>query len=84
MLVYRLMYAQQLVEVGLPFLRHPELANIPKAINKRLSKISSDEASFQGAVPVYQETLTKSGYQHKLQFQQPLTAQSTNKKRKRK
>jgi hypothetical protein len=31
--------------------------NIPKSINIRLSSISSNEASFNEAVPAYQETL---------------------------
>ena len=50
---------------------HPPkiIENIPAAINKRLSEISSDEdptRGFQRAVPLYQEALAKSGYQHKL------------------
>ena len=43
---------------------HPPkiIENIPAAINKRLSEISSDEDSFQHAVLLYQEALAKSGY----------------------
>ena len=65
---------------------HPPkiLDNIPAAINKRLSEISSDEDSFQRAVPLYQEALTKRGYQHKLKYQQPLTSQNTINSRSRK
>ena len=65
---------------------HPPkvLENIPAAINKRLSEISSDEDSFQRAVPLYQEALTKSGYQHKLKYQQPPTSQNTINSRSRK
>ena len=51
---------------------------------KILSKISSDEDSFQRAVPLYQEALTKSGYQHKLKYQQPPTSQNTINSRSRK
>ena len=45
---------------------HPPkmLENIPLAINKRLCEISSNEDSFQSAAPLYQEALSKSGYQH--------------------
>jgi hypothetical protein len=32
---------------------------------------------FSVAVPLYQEALTKSGYQHKLKYQQPPTPQNT-------
>jgi hypothetical protein len=65
---------------------HPPkiLDNIPAAINKRLSEISSDEDSFQRAMPLYQEALTKSGYQHKLKYQQPPTSQNTVNSRSRK
>ena len=49
---------------------HPPsiLRNIPEAINKRLSNISSDKASFDSAIPPYQEALKKSGYAHTLNF----------------
>lgn len=49
---------------------HPPsiLHNIPEAINKRLSNISSDKASFDSAIPPYQEALKKSGYAHTLNF----------------
>ena len=65
---------------------HPPkiIENIPAAINKRLSEISSDEDSFQHAVPLYQEALAKSGYQHKLKFQQSPTSQKPNNTRGRK
>ena len=44
------------------------LRSIPKAINKRLSNISSDKHSFDLAVPPYQEALRKSGYDYKLNY----------------
>ena len=50
---------------------HPPgiLRNIPKNINDRLSKLSSSEAVFEAAIPVYKESLERSGYAHKLKFQ---------------
>jgi len=51
---------------------HPPsiISNIPKAINKRLSLLSSSEDMFNSVVPVYQEALKKAGYCHKLEYQQ--------------
>jgi hypothetical protein len=57
------------------------LKNIPAAVNKRLSSISSNEAVFNAAAPPYQEALAASGYVHKLQFE-PETNPS-NRKRNR-
>ena len=53
---------------------HPPgiLRNIPLSINKRLTEISSDEASFQHASQQYQEALQNSGYKHQLKYQHPL------------
>jgi hypothetical protein len=42
--------------------------NIPLAVNRRLSAISSTEAIFNQAAKPYQEALDKSGYRHKLEF----------------
>ena len=53
------------------------IENIPKCINKRLSKISIDEDSFSEAAPLYQKALNESGYNHKLAFSVPM-AQSPN------
>ena len=52
---------------------HPPniIRNIPAAINRRLSSISSDQAVFNEAAPQYQEALRKSGYMHKLEFKPP-------------
>ena len=44
------------------------LRSIPKAINNRLSNISSDKQSFDSAIPPYQEALQKSGYDCKLDY----------------
>ena len=42
--------------------------NIPLAVNKRLSDLSSSEEMFFSVKPIYQEALLKSGYNHKLEF----------------
>ena len=46
----------------------PILRNVPAAINRRLSNISSDKRSFDTAAPPYQEALRKSGYNYNLNF----------------
>ena len=46
----------------------PILLNLPSAINRRLSNISSDKCSFDSAAPPYQEALKKSGYSYTLNF----------------
>ena len=47
---------------------HPQsiTRNIPAGINKRLSTLSSDKASFDQATPPYQETLNENGYNYTL------------------
>ena len=66
---------------------HPPgiIKNIPVAVNKRLSEISSDEESFNRAAPLYQEALDKSGHNHQLKFSPPdqLDPEATNLRRKR-
>ena len=49
---------------------HPKkiLQNVPLAVNERLNRISSNQAVFSEAAPVYQEALYKSGYSHKLSY----------------
>ena len=42
--------------------------NIPEAINKRLTALSSDEQTFSSISQIYQEALKKSGYDCKLTF----------------
>ena len=44
------------------------LRSVPEAINKRLSNILSDKNAFDSAVPPFQESLQKSGYSYKLQY----------------
>ena len=65
---------------------HPPriIKNIPEAINKILSEISSDEEAFKEAAPPYQEALQKSGYSYTLKFTPPQQSpESTTNKRKR-
>ena len=57
--------------------------NIPAGVNKRLSSISSDENMFKMAAPLYQEALTKSGYDFQLKFD-PTAAEPRNKSKNRK
>jgi hypothetical protein len=57
--------------------------NIPAGVNKRLSSISSDENMFKMAAPLYQEALTKSGYNFELKFD-PKAAEPSKKNRVRK
>jgi hypothetical protein len=61
---------------------HPQnvLENIPAAVNRRLSAISSNEEMFWTAAPLYQEALAKSGYNYKLSYDAP--AESPAKKKR--
>ena len=42
--------------------------NIPLAVNRRLSSISSTKEIFDSAAPIYQAELSRAGYNHKLEF----------------
>ncbi len=63
---------------------HPPsiIKNIPEGVNKRLSRISSNEAMFERAKPVYQESLNKSGYNYHLKYD-PEAKSDKNNSRKR-
>ena len=59
---------------------HPPtiLRRIPETINQRLSKISSNQKSFDSSAHPYQEALRKSGYDHNLRYDpQPTRARRT-------
>ena len=58
-------------------------ANVPLAINKRLTEISSDEESFRHASQTYQTALDKSRYEHQLKFKHPLNTTTNTTKRNR-
>ena len=58
--------------------------NIPEAINKRLSALSSDEKTFASITPIYQEALKKSGYDYKLNFKPTDQNKKPNSRKRRK
>ena len=51
--------------------------NIPESINRWLSSISSNEASFNEAIPAYQQALDNSGYNYRLKYN-PLQKDTNN------
>ena len=65
---------------------HPPsvLKNIPASVNKRLSTISSDEKMFKTAVPLYQESINRSGYKYTLKFDPKASDPPTKKKSRKK
>ena len=50
---------------------HPPsiIKQLPLSVERRLSKLSSNEKIFNDSIPIYQEVLVKSGYSHKLTYQ---------------
>ena len=58
----------------------PILKNIPDAINKRLSEISSDRQCFDNSKAVYQEALNKSGYNYNLSYNEPRNEKQQSRK----
>ena len=65
---------------------HPPsiLKNIPLAVNKRLSEISSNEEIFNNAAPMYQKALKDSGHNFNLKFNKEDTFKPNGGKKKRK
>ena len=63
---------------------HPPafLKNIPLAVNRRLSKISSSKEIFEAAAPLYQNGLEKAGYSHKLEFAEIIPEPKRKRKKK--
>ena len=59
---------------------HHVIKQIPKSVNKRLNNISCDKEHFDKAKVEYEEALSKSGHNHKLEY----IEQTTPKKKKRK
>ena len=61
---------------------HPQkiLDNIPKSVNLRLSKISSDRDVFESSKGPYQEALKNSGYDHLLEYDPPVNTEPKQKK----
>ena len=60
----------------------PVIGNIPKAVNKRLSAISSSDAKFSKHKEIYQQALTSSGYKHNLTYSRE-TGEGAEKRRKK-
>ena len=62
---------------------HPPITtkNTPAGINKRLSSLSSDKASFDKAAPPYQKALDEGGYQYTLHYEPTTTAKRKNRQR---
>ena len=54
---------------------HPPqiIRNLPTAISKRVSGISSDQDVFSAAAPLYNDALAASGYQEKIEFTETKT-----------
>ena len=45
------------------------IKQLPLSVERRLSKLSSNEKIFNDSIPIYQEALIKAGYNHKLTYQ---------------
>ena len=62
---------------------HPPITtkNIPAGINRRLSSLSSDKASFDQAAPPYQKALDESGYHYTLQYEPTKASKRKNRQR---
>ena len=62
---------------------HPPITtkNIPAGINKRLSSLSSDKASFDQAAPSYQKALDESGYSYTLHYEPTTPNKRKNRQR---
>ena len=62
---------------------HPPITtkNIPAGINRRLSSLSSDKASFDQAAPPYQKALDESGYHYTLQYEPAKASKRKNRQR---
>ena len=62
---------------------HPPITtkNIPAGINKRLSFLSSDKASFDQAAPPYQKALNESRYEFTLQYEPKAPGKRKNRQR---
>ena len=64
---------------------HPQtiLKNIPPAVNRRISALSSSKEMFDSIAPIYQEALNKAGYNFTLKFE-PESGKQPQKSRSRK
>ncbi|CAH3034629.1 unnamed protein product [Porites lobata] len=55
--------------------------HITAGINRRLSSLSSNKASFDQAIPPYQKALDESGYHYTLHYEPTTTAKRRNRQR---
>ena len=62
---------------------HSVTKNIPKAVNRRLSALSSDENMFNSVVQIYQDALNNAGYTHVLKYTPEVANENENKKYKK-
>ena len=63
---------------------HPPniITNVPKSINTRLSKLSSNAEVFKETIPPYQEALEKSGHKYQLKYDPQATTSAKKHKKK--
>ena len=64
---------------------HPKciLNQIPKMVNDRISMLSSDAKSFDGAKDIYQNALNNAGHKYQMKYMPPLDQIAVRKNRKR-
>ena len=58
------------------------IKQLPLSVEKRLSKLSSNEKMFNDSIPIYQEALIKAGYNHKLTYQKHAQKNDNSQQRK--
>ena len=58
------------------------IKNILVGINRRLSSLSSDKASFDQAAPPYQKALDECGYRYTLHYEPPTTNKRKNRRQR--
>ena len=59
------------------------IKQLPLSVERRLSKLSSNEKIFNDSIPIYQEALIKAGYNHKLTYQKHDQKKDNPQQRKR-
>ena len=64
---------------------HPPsiIKQLPLSVERRLSKLSSNEKIFNDSIPIYQEALIKAGYNHKLTYHNYDQKKDNSQQRKR-
>ena len=58
------------------------IKQLPISVERRLSKLSSNEKIFNDSIPIYQEALIKAGYNHKLTYQKHYQKKDNSQQRK--